>query len=215
MRSASEVRRRRAKTSRPNAPRGGADGDRTAAEKDGCGIGVEGPSLTKTGDETARSPTAADCWSMDTKRFCYSSTLDSRIYGEPARAGLHQLSRGQRKPSAAEAVNTKQNIRQNVRRSRRPGPGPARAGRGSCDEPPTKLKLRAGGPEAEGPGRPRRQGPARATPSGCRRRRRRAACPPCRAALTSAMCRQRPARTRRAYGGALRCRAASRPLHGP
>ena len=58
VRSASEVIRRITKTNRPKAPRGGADGDETAAAKEGCGGGVKRPSLTKTDDESTRSAEA-------------------------------------------------------------------------------------------------------------------------------------------------------------
>ena len=67
-----------------------------------------------------------------------------------------------------------------------------------CDEPPTKLKLRVG-PGGSGPRPP--TGPAREAPSGIRKRRRRIACPPCRAAPTE--------RRRRAGRGGRLCRAAS------
>ena len=82
----------------------------------------------------------------------------------------------------------------------------------SCDELPTKLKLglRVGGPWAEGPGPHPLQGQARAAPSGIRRMLRRAACPPCRAAPTSAGCMPPRARRRRAGRGGRRFRAASR-----
>ena len=102
--------------------------------------------------------------------------------------------------------------------------GPARARGLSCDEPPTKLKVRVGGPgPARAASRGRRvgeqgdPGPApeadKAAPSGRRRRRRRAVCPPCRAAPTSAVCTPPRARTvtRRAGRGGRRCRAATHP----
>ena len=52
-------------------------------------------------------------------------------------------------------------------------------------------------------------GPAREAPSGSRRRRRREACPPCRAAPTSSGCRPPLARRRSAGRGERQCRAAS------
>ena len=48
VRSASEVIRRITKTNWPQAPRGGADGDETAAANEGSCCGVKRPSLTRT-----------------------------------------------------------------------------------------------------------------------------------------------------------------------
>ena len=99
---------------------------------------------------------------------------------------------------------------------------PGRAGGPGCDEPPTKLKVRvtvAGGWRPERRARAAKsvglatpaQGAGRAAPNGRSRRRRRAACPPCRAAPTSAGCTPPLARTRHAGRGGRRCRAATRP----
>ena len=43
------------KTNRPKAPRCGADGDETAAAKEGCSCWVKRPSLAKTDDQSTRS----------------------------------------------------------------------------------------------------------------------------------------------------------------
>ena len=83
------------------------------------------------------------------------------------------------------------------------------AKRGSCDEPPTKLKPGVGGTGTEGPGPHPPPGPATAAPSASHRSRRRAACPLCRAAPTSSGCRPPRARGRRAGRGGRRFRAAS------
>ena len=73
---------------------------------------------------------------------CYLSCNSTASYSS------WSYSCGQRKPSAAEAVNTKQMLTAMSRSVRRRGPGRtrtrARAGRRSCDEAPTKPKLRAG-----------------------------------------------------------------------
>ena len=89
------------------------------------------------------------------------------------------------------------------------------------NKPPTELKLRvlgrgsrarAGlGPWVEGPGPHPPPGPVRAAPSGSRRRQRRVACPPCRAAPTLAGCRSPRARRRRAGRGERRCFAVVGP----
>ena len=93
---------------------------------------------------------------------------------------------------------------------------PGRAGGLGCDEPLTKLKVRVGGPVGRsrrvgGVWQPRHQGQGRAAPIEYRRRRRRAACPPCRAAPTSAGFMPPRARSRHAGRGGRRCRAATRP----
>ena len=94
----------------------------------------------------------------------------------------------------------------------RPGPGTTRACPASCDEPPTKPKVRAGGLGAAGRGRPRPPAPGRGAPSGCRMKQRRAACPPCRAGPTRTSACGRPPYARRpcAGRGGPQCRAASR-----
>ena len=77
-----------------------------------------------------------------------------------------------------------------------PAPAPAACARadacharaGSCDGPPTKLKLRVGGAWFKGPWPHLLPEQAREAPSGSRRRLRRGVYLPCRAAPTSAGC---------------------------
>ncbi len=75
--------RRMAKTSSPKAPRGGAGGERTTEEKDGCGISVKVPSLTKTGDVSACSSAAegrGDIGIIDKKSLIQVSRAEP-LYG--------------------------------------------------------------------------------------------------------------------------------------
>ena len=91
--------------------------------------------------------------------------------------------------------------------------GPAQCRDPSLDGPPTKLKVKVGGPGRGGTGgggRPRRRRRGTRGPSAGRRRRRRAASPPCRAAPRSAASRPRRARRRRGGRGERPCRAATR-----
>ena len=76
--------------------------------------------------------------------------------------------------------------------------------------PGAEIKLGVWGPGAKGPGPHPPPGPEREAPSGSRTMRRRAACPPCRAAPTSTGCRPPPASRRRAGRSGRRLRDASR-----